>query len=182
MQTWMIVALVCIAALVVGWIIYDQRRTRMLKARFGPAYDQTVSELGNRRRAEARLQGREAYVRELRARPMNPSDRAGFVSRWKQCQALFVDDPGRAVEEADDLVAQLMRFRGYAADTPYERTTDIAAAFPHDVERYRQAGEIIERHHSSSVSTDALRTAFLHYRNLFEDLIGENDEKLKRAS
>ncbi len=182
MQTWMVVALVAIVALMVGFAIYDRTRSNRLRRRFGPAYDQTVSELGNRRRAEARLQRRELQARELRERPMDPADRERFTTQWKQCQARFVDDPAGAVEEADELLAQIMRSRGYAADSLYERSTDVAAAFPHNADRYRQACEIVERHRHSPVSTDSLRTAFLNYRDLFTDLIGGYDEKLRRAS
>jgi hypothetical protein len=183
MQTWMIITLVSVVVLVaLGWVVYDRRRSKRLQERFGPAYDQTVSEIGNRRRAEAELEWREAHARQLRSRPLNSADRERFLSLWKQCQARFVDDPVGAVEDADALLVQVMRDRGYAADNLYERTTDIAAAYPQHVERYRQAGEILERHRRSPVSTDSLRTAFLNYRNLFDDLIGAYDEKLKRAS
>jgi hypothetical protein len=182
METWMVIVLASVVVLIVGLLVYDRTRSKRLRQRFGPAYDQTVSELGNRRRAEAQLQWRERHAIELRDRPMDPLDRERFLARWKQCQARFVDDPAGAVEEADELLAQVMRTRGYAADNLYERTTDIAAAFPHQAERYRQAGEIVERHRRSPLSTDNLRTAFLHYRDVFTDLIGGHDEKLRRAS
>jgi hypothetical protein len=182
MQTWMFIVLVAIAALIVGLMIYDRTRSNRLRQRFGPAYDQTVSELGSRRRAEARLQRREVHAKELRDRPMDPSDRERFTTQWKQCQARFVDDPAGAVEEADELLAQIMRSRGYAADNFYERSTDVAAAFPHNADRYRQACELIEQHRRSPLSTDKLRTAFLNYRDLFTDFIGGYDEKLRRAS
>jgi hypothetical protein len=183
METWMIVMLASIVVLaVVGWFIYDARRSRKLQERFGPAYDHTVSELGNRRRAEAQLESRERQARQLRERPMSAPDREQFMSRWKQCQALFVDDPAAAVAEADSVLCEMMRTRGYAADNLYERTTDIAAAYPHHAERYRQAGELLERHRRSPLSTDNLRTAFLYYRDLFDELIGGYDEKLRRAS
>jgi hypothetical protein len=104
------------------------------------------------------------------------------MSQWKQCQALFVDDPPGAVEEADELLVRIMRSRGYAADNLIERTTDIAAAYPRQAEPYRQAVEILECHRRTPVSTDKLRTAFLNYRGLFDDLIGDQDEEFKRAA
>lgn len=183
MQTWMIVVIVSVVVLAAAaWIIYDRRRSKRLQDRFGPAYDQTVSEIGNRRRAEAELEAREHRARQLRARPLNASDYEKFMSEWKLCQAQFVDDPAGAVDNADQLVAQIMRTRGYSADTPHGLVTDIAAAYPQHTERYRQACEIVARHRQSPVSTDQLRTAFLHYRALFDELLGGYDEKLKRAS
>jgi hypothetical protein len=182
MESWMIIVLACIAALVVGFVIYDRTRSTRLRQRFGPTYDQTVSELGSRRRAEAQLQSREQHARALRSRPMDPIERERFLTQWKQCQARFVDDPAGALNEADDLLTQIMRSRGYAADNVHQRTTDIAAAFPEDADRYRQACEMADRHRRNPLSTDNLRTAFLLYRDLFTDLIGGNDEKLRRAS
>jgi hypothetical protein len=175
-----IASILILAAL--GLVVYERQRSRRLKDRFGPAYDQTVSEIGNRRRAEARLERREARVSELRERVLDPSDREKFLARWKKCQAQFVDDPAGAVDEADALLAQIMRTRGYSADNPTEQLTDIAAAYPQHVERYRQACQIIERHRRTPGSTDDLRAAFLYYRSLFDDLIGGHDEKLRRAS
>jgi hypothetical protein len=183
MQTWMAIVISLVVVLLgLGWILYDRRRSRRLQRRFGPSYDQTVSEMGNRRRAEAELHRREVHARQLRTRAMDHAERERFVALWKQCQARFVDDPDGAVEEADALLIQIMRIRGYAADNFQERTTDIAAAYPGHAEGYRQVHEIMEQHRRSPVSTDRLRTAFLHYRNLFDDLIGGNDEKLRRVS
>jgi len=165
-----------------AWIIYDRRRSKRLQDRFGPAYDQTVSEIGNRRRAEAELEARERRARQLRTQPLNASDYKKYLSEWKLCQAQFVDDPAGAVDQADQLLVQIMRTRGYSADTPHGLVTDVAAAYPQHAERYRQAAQIIARHRQNPVSTDELRTAFLHDRALFEDLLGGYDEKLERAS
>jgi hypothetical protein len=183
MQTWMIILIVSIVVLAAAaWIIYDRRRTRRLQDRFGPAYDQTVSEIGNRRRAEAELEAREHRARQLSARPLDPSDCEKYMSEWKLCQAQFVDDPPGAVDTAARLVTEVMRTRGYSTDTPHGLMTDVAAAYPHHAERYRQAVQIIASHRQSPVSTAELRTAFLYYRALFDELLGGYDEKLKRAA
>lgn len=182
MQTWMIIVVAVLVLLAGAWVILDRRRSKRLQQRFGPAYDETVLEIGNRRRAEAQLQSREIHARQLSERPMNSADRERFRSRWKQCQARFVDDPAGAVDEAGDLLVEILRTRGYAADNFHERTTDIAAAYPQHVERYRQACEILENHRRDPVSTDKLRTAFLDYRDMLDDLLGGYDEKLRRAS
>lgn len=183
MESWMIVVIMSVVVLLaVGWILYDRRRSNHLQKRFGPAYDQTVSEIGNRRQAEAQLRWRETHARQLRSRPMDASDRERFLSQWQQCQALFVDDPAGAVEEASELLVRVMRTRGYAADNLSERITDIAAAYPQHADRYRRASETLEHDHRSPVATSSLRRAFLDYRDLFDDLVGAYDEELKQAS
>ncbi|MGB8650654.1 MAG: hypothetical protein WCD35_08320, partial [Mycobacteriales bacterium] len=43
------------------------------------------------------------------ARLLEDSDDASFRRRWSDVQSRFVDDPRSAVQEADSLVAELMR-------------------------------------------------------------------------
>lgn len=185
MQLWQIIAIVVVVAVVIaaaGWMIYKQRRSRYLRDRFGPEYDRTVTEFGDRNRAESELAQREERVRKLNIRPLSREERENFLVQWKQCQALFVDDPERAVDQADILLTEIMRVRGYAADDPYDRVADISAAYPRHATNYRLAGEVVSRHHRGRATTEDLRSAFIHYRALFDDILGGQDEELKRAS
>lgn len=184
MQPWMIAILVgsLVVAAAVAWLIYDRRRSTRLQDHFGPEYNRAVLSSGNRRQAEADLARREAVAKELRARPLHPSDRERFLSEWKMCQAQFVDDPAGAVDSADQLLVEIMRTRGYATDNPYERMTDIAAAYPYHAAKYREAGEILSRRRHAEATTEELRTAFLHFRTLFDDLLGGYDEELRQTS
>jgi hypothetical protein len=183
MDTSTIILFASVAVLTfVGWLIYDQHRTKRLQERFGPEYDRTVMGTGDRRVAESELEHREQHALELKARQLNFMDRQRFLSRWRRCQSQFVDDPAGALEEAEQVLTDVMRTRGYSTDNPYDRMADIAAAYPHHAERYRQAGQILAQNSRTAASTKELRTAFLYYRSLFEDLIGENDEELQRAS
>ena len=185
MQPWMIaivvVSLVVIAA-AVAWFLYDRRRSMRLREHFGPEYNRAILGTGSRRQAEAELARREALAKELRNRPLHPADRDRFLAEWKMCQAQFVDDPAAAVDRADQLLVEIMRTRGYATDNPYERMTDIAAAYPYHAAKYREAGEILARHRHAEASTEELRTAFLHFRTLFDDLLGGRDEELRQTS
>jgi hypothetical protein len=182
MQPWiialLITSLVVVAAVI--WFIYDRNRSNRLRERFGPEYDRAVTETGNRHRAESELARREIHARQIRDRQLNPLDRDKYVSQWKLCQAQFVDDPSGAVDRADTLLGEIMRTRGYSSENRQARMTDIAAAYPQHANRYREACQIVARR--SEATTDELRTAFLHYRTLFDDLLGGYDEKLERAS
>jgi hypothetical protein len=184
MQSWTIpiIVLVVVIAAIAGWLIYERNRSRRLQARFGPEYDRVVSVAGSRRRAESELARREIQARKLRARELSAADRERFLMDWKLCQAQFVDDPRGAVEKADQLLVDIMSTRGYCVDDPDERMTDIVAAYPRHAEGYREAHRIMDRHRHGASSTEDLRAAFLHYRTLFDDLLGGRDEKLERAS
>jgi hypothetical protein len=184
MQNWEVVviaAAVVILAVVAG-LIYNQRRTRHLREHFGPEYDRAVAETGNRRQAEAELASREQRVRNLEIKPLSLSDRQRFSNQWMLCQTQFVDDPSGAVNAADRLLTDVIRARGYAADDPYDRMADITAAYPQYANHYRLADEIVTRSRRGDGSTEDLRKAFVHYRNLFDEILGGQDEELKRAS
>src|SRR5438067_1113877 len=60
------VAVILLLALV-GWFVVDRRRSRHLQDHFGSEYDRAVTDIGDRRRAEAELAGREPRVRQLQA-------------------------------------------------------------------------------------------------------------------
>jgi hypothetical protein len=185
MQNWQVIALaigVVVILAAVAWLIYNQRRSRHLRDHFGPEYDRTISEMGNRRRAEAELAQREDRVRKLDIHPLSATDRLRFSQRWMECQAQFVDDPKGAVDAADNLLTEVIRARGYAADNPYDRMADISAAYPQHVARYRLADELLTRHRRGQGSTEDLRKAFVHYRGLFDEILGGQDEELRRVS
>jgi hypothetical protein len=185
MQNWQIVALaVAVVVLIVAavWVFYNKNRSRRLRAHFGPEYDRTVAEFGDRRRAESELMHRTERVSKLQIRDLSVTDRNRFGAEWMACQRLFVDDPGRALEHADNLLTDVIRTRGYATSNPYDRIADISAAYPEHAGHYREAGEILAHHRRGEASTEDLRKAFLSYRTLFDDILGGQHEELKRAS
>jgi hypothetical protein len=185
MESWEIVTLI-VAALATGvlvWAYYSQRRSKRLRAHFGSEYDRTVSEFGNRRRAESNLRQRETRVNRLEIRPLTIADRQMFESEWKTCQSHFVDDPVGAVYEAENVVLKMMQTRGYPVDDADERFEDISATYPWVADNYRQARAIVGRHRRGEATTEDMRQAMVHYRELFGELLGgESREESKRVS
>ncbi|HWP12813.1 MAG TPA: hypothetical protein VNN06_13390, partial [Ramlibacter sp.] len=76
----------------------------------------------------------------------------GFRSRWDTVQIGFVDDPGQAVRQADELVAQVMK--------------SLAETFAG--ERARLESQLEQ---SDSASTENLRMALRRYRSFFQRLL-----------
>jgi hypothetical protein len=185
LQTWQIVAFAVVAIIVlaaIGFWMSRRQRTRRLRDHFGPEYNRTIAEVGNRRAAESELARREERIRTLEVRPLSVSDKQRFREQWTACQAQFVDDPAGAVNAADGLLTDVLRARGYAADNPYDRMADLSAAYPRHATRYRFAEDLVTRHRRGQGSTEDLRRAFVHYRALFDEILGGQDEELKRAS
>ena len=166
-----IMTLVIVAMMGAFWIFIQRRRSDRLKSRFGPEYDRVIQEHGKRWRAEAVLETREKRVEGLHIRSLTHSDRDHFAQAWHADQARFVDDPKGAVTEADLLVTEVMKARGYPVSTLEQRVADISVDHPHVVENYRAAADIALRHKSGEATTEDLRQAMVYYRKLFEELL-----------
>lgn len=76
----------------------------------------------------------------------------GFRERWDVIQIGFVDDPGKAVREADELVAQVM-----------SRLAETFANQRSELERYVTG--------DSTASTERMRVALRRYRSFFQRLL-----------
>jgi hypothetical protein len=168
-----IVVIVVAIVGVVAFVALRKRRTEELRSRFGPEYDRALKESGDRGRAETALLRRRKRVERLNIRPISREDSARFTEAWGRVQTRFVDDPKGAVTEADRLLGDLMTTRGYPVGDFDQRAEDISVHHPGVVENYRIAHEIALRHAKGEASTEDLRQAMIHYRALFENLLGD---------
>jgi hypothetical protein len=92
-------------------------------------------------------------AQEEQLAPLFTSEAANdFRSRWDTVQIGFVDDPRRAVRQADELVAQVMQ--------------NLAETFAG--ERAKFESNVDEKDHAS---TENLRVALRHYRSFFQRLL-----------
>ena len=85
------------------------------------------------------------------AGPGSAGDQERFVARWQEIQAGFVDEPRRAVQDADALVVDMM-----------DRLARMLASEREQLELPGEKGE---------VSTEDLRQGLRRYRALFERLL-----------
>lgn len=166
-----IIAVIAIAFAV--WMFIENRRTKNLRTRFGPEYDRMVQESG-RRRAESELDRRAKRVEKFPIRPLSMEERSRYGDAWRKEQAHFVDDPRSAVENADRLVGEVMRARGYPVGEFETRAADLSVDHPRVVSNYRAAHEIAEHDKEGQANTEDLRRAMVHYRALFEELLEEH--------
>ena len=165
---------VIVVAGIAAWVFLRKRGTERLRIQFGNSeYDRAVKEDGSRRQAEAGLKERTERVESLNIRPLAPGDRARFAESWRRVEARFVDGPGGAVTEADQLLGDVMSTRGYPVSDFEQRAADISVDHPLVLENYRTAHEIALRQTKGQANTEDLRQAMIHYRTLFEELVGE---------
>ena len=165
-------AVIVIVALLVWLYVRKRRRnTAGLRQKFGPEYDRAVVAHGSERKAESKLEDREKRVEKLKIRDLDPTEHERYSKQWESVQSRFVDSPKGAVAEADDLVSSVMKTRGYPVSDFDQRAADISVDHPRVVENYRSAREIALRLGKDQATTEDLRTAMIHYRSLFEELV-----------
>jgi len=168
-----IAAAVIFAALAVAaWFAFHKKQSHRLRQRFGPEYGRTVDELGSQAKAETELKAREKRVQRLHITPLAPSDAAKFSEAWNVLQGRFVDNPKGVVAQADLLVRELMVKRGYPVAEFERRAADISVDHPAVVDHYRAAQAIAKRDEHGEADTEELRKAVVHYRALFDELLG----------
>ncbi len=178
-QTEIIVAIVVIVVLLLLVAAFSarqrQQRSERLRQQFGPEYERTVRDVGNRGRAEQALEARQQRVSQLDIRPLDERQRATFADRWRAIQARFVDEPVGAVADADALVGEAMQARGYPVADFEQRAADVSVDHPNVVQHYRAAHDVARRQLDGRATTEELRRAMVDYRALFDEIVGSGD-------
>jgi hypothetical protein len=90
--------------------------------------------------------------REEQAPLFASEDVVRFRQRWETLQAGFIDQPRDMVEQADDLVSELMN--------------QLTAGF-----NYKRSNLEAQWEHGDEVSTEELRVALTRYRSFFNRLL-----------
>src|SRR5438094_2676857 len=179
---WVLITAALVVVGVVAWAMYRKQRTGRLRESFGPEYDRTVQAAGDRREAESELEARQKRREELTIRPLDPAARLRYAEAWRVVQGRFVDSPADSVRDADRLVTDVMRERGYPMDDFETRAADISVDHPNLVENYRAAHAISVSSDGGDAGTEDLRQAMVHYRTLFEELVqGEGGQPMREA-
>ena len=177
-MTWLIVAILVIVVIVLAVLLMRSRRSQQLQDDFGPEYGRVVAERGDRRAAESELAERRDRRSQLEIRELEPAARDRYADRWAAAQREFVDQPPHAVGEADALVTEVMRDRGYPVSEDFEqRAADVSVDHPVVVEHYRAAHAISGRATQGEAGTEELRQAMVHFRALFDELLGHDDDR-----
>jgi hypothetical protein len=165
---------VLIAFIATIWLIRRTRhsqarssraRVDAMRNRYGPEFDRQSERMGNTDIAGSALQERSQHVK---ARPLSPSERTRYRGDWERIEAQFLDRPALAVAEAERLVSDLIRDRGYRADDTDDAALDLAVTHTGISERYRAGRAVV---HSQSTDLGALREAMLHFRTVVDDLL-----------
>jgi predicted nucleic acid-binding protein len=168
---WILIGVGVVVVIAVALFAADRRRSQQLEEKFGPEYGRAVRERGDRRAAESELREREQVRDRLEITPLSDRQRERYGREWEEVQSAFVDNPSSAVADADRLVAEVMRERGYPVDDFEQQAAVVSVDHPDVVANYREGHAIYLRCDRGDASTEDLRQALQHYRALFDDLL-----------
>jgi len=167
-----VVLVLVIVGAILGLVFARRRRSKRLHDQYGPEYDRTVQAMGGEKKAQTELEERRKHVEALNIRPLSASERERYLADWTAVQSRFVDEPGQAIGDADRLIMQVMQMRNYPVSDFEQRAADISVNYPALVTNYRAAREIAVKNEQHQADTEELRQAMIHYRSLFEELLG----------
>jgi hypothetical protein len=166
-----LVVAVLVVLVVLAFVLRPAMQRKKLRDRFGPEYDHAVEQSDSRTAAEKELVARERQHSEFDLKPLSPAAQESYRRHWAGVQAKFVDSPSTAITEADRLVTDLMSERGYPTEGYEAQLSVLSVEHAKTLEHYRAAHDISERQEIGEASTEDLRTAMVHYRELFTDLL-----------
>jgi hypothetical protein len=162
-----------VLVVLIGMAMARQRRSKCLQERFGPEYDRTLDDVGNRRQAEKELEDRIAHVSSLNIRPLNADEVNRYALDWQETQRDFVDEPLASLQKGDRLIREVMKARGSPVEDFEQRVADISVDYPELVTDYRGM-HMIAIKEKDKVTTEDMRQAMVLGRALFENLISQN--------
>ncbi len=175
MDVWIIVIIVVLVLVgIAAWAGLRTRRasgSRPLKERFGNEYDRAVEHASDTDAAERELERRVERHERLQITELSQEDRDRYAAAWRDVQRRFVDEPEATLGEADRLITQAMRDRGYPTEHFDQKIEDLSVEHADTLDAYREAHQIADRHERQGVSTDELRRAMQRYRTIFEAIV-----------
>lgn len=170
------VAALAVIGLIVG-VANRSMRSQKLRRKFGSEYDYAIEKTGDRRAAEEMLEEREKRATEFEIHELSEDERERFYGEWLGIQSDFVDNPSKSIAEADRLITEVMNARGFPLTDFEQRSADLSVFYPSFISDYRHAHAIATDNEHNESSTEELRQAMIHYRSLFDELLGARESR-----
>lgn len=175
-----IVVIVVVVILLIALISFLLRRRRQrqqerqeeARREFGPEYERLAEERGSERKAEKELRERREKVEE-ETTPLSDESRERYNERWQNVEKTFVDDPVRALDDADGVVGDILKERNFPSESRDEVSRDIGVTHPGVVEDFREARRVHEEATGRSdgdTDVEHMRQAIQKYRSVYQRL------------
>ncbi len=177
-----VIVVLLIAIAVIVAVVGARRRSQRMQTQYGEEYERTLRSAGSRGAAEAELRSREKRRKGLDIRPLPGGVREGYAAQWRLIQARFVDEPRKALDDADKLLHQVMEARGYPMQDINSQAADLSVDYGPIVGDYRKASAIAAQSRDGAASTEDLRQAVVLYRSMFDALLDPGTGEATSAS
>ena len=174
-----LIVVAVIAILLVAFFVYrgrrgqreQQERQERARQEYGAEYERLVEERGSEQEAEQELRERREKV-EGEVLPLSEESRKLYDERWQRVERTFVDDPGSSLDEADQVVEEILVERKFPTDSRREASEGVGAVHPEVVEDFREAQRIYEDATGPQGGTglEEMRRAIQKYRSVYERL------------
>jgi hypothetical protein len=179
------VVIAAVVVVIVGVVLMVVARhraratTASLRSRFGGEYERVTSAYG-RRNGEKELRERVRRRKEVDLRDLGSDERDRYSRAWDTAQSTFVENPSTGLRDADLLVQQVMRDRGYPSERFEDREKLVSVDYPDLVEHYRSAHGIAVADEQDEQTLEKRRQAMVDHRYLFDALLQGGDAQRTR--
>lgn len=160
------------AAVAAAMAAANHRRTRSMRAAFGPEYDRMVEEHGSAAAADTEAKRRLRAHADLELQTLSGEDKQYYSESWDHVRGDFVDHPATSLIGADRLVRTLLHDVGYRGEADEQLAL---ASVPHGeaLAGYREARDVVAAVEAGEdVPTERMRVAVAACGRLVDELLG----------
>jgi hypothetical protein len=166
------VVLAVLFLVALGAFIQRRReRTLTLHDRVESDYDRDFLGISSAYLLGGKLVNRVSPDQTVKIRELCVSEREWVVTEWQAIQSNFVDHPRTALIQADDLINALLETRGYLEASFEQRESGVSVDDQPVVENFGVAHSIAVHFGRVEPTAEALRTAMIQYREIFDYLV-----------
>jgi len=167
----LLLILALLAGVLPTWLAMRRRRPTYFHRRFGYDHDLSLEDENTPPHVTEGVDAQNGRSNTFTIQPLTSTNKVYATSLWQSIQALFVDEPKVAIEEAEDLLMEVMRQRGFPSGDFEQLLADLTADYPWLLENYRALRTIKRRQDHGEATTEDLRQALLLYRSILDDLL-----------
>lgn len=167
----MLLFVVIVATIAAVWALVREHRERSRTRRFSEVWEARAF---SAKQSRPEMIDERARMSAMSVRPLPDNARVQFRAAILRTRMRFVDEPSRALGEADRLVSEIMHARGVPAWTlEHDQATPLAWRHPELEEKYRIAKRITTANGRGDASREEIRQAFASYNAICDRLLDE---------
>lgn len=179
--------MIIVAAIVLVFIafglllIFDRRRPSARHGeRVDPAQKIDAETMADEPEAETAPEQRQKQIQAVDLQPLSIVQRDRFLAQWFAVRSIFVDEPGKAVVDADDLVKEVLEVRAPSAGDYEQQVAALSVNYPELAENYRAAHTTATRAAQRSADEEEIKQAMVYYRLLVEELLQTDEDEVEK--